>query len=571
MTDNDRRNPRPSGQEAKGQDPLLELTRLFNLDRNAADNQQTAETPAVSQNGEFEHNQPENISHNDPDLSFLDSELNPAASDGNRFAGQPAAPQKVASSENNLDFLPDGEQDVKHTEPEADLPFNELYDAPSFTPTARAPSTPVEAPSDFFEPPFAEQPNQPVEAEPYRAIEPEQLDSFEQQPAYVSPQEPIFETAPQSYSSQEPVDGYAAHSDEEIYSEASRPHNEKVSDQNQGELGYHTAATLSYSAHSAGNPYYQQEIHYQTQSNEVTQNEQQQAFAFDEHQNYNPETVQPQPSTQNAAQNSSETYQEIESFDFLPTHEAPLQASTTNLDEEEYGHIATIQPYDNHHHESENFAAQQPSADPDLPNYQADVEDLSHNQISRDYSQQAPAENAQQTAQDPYAEDDFDFDKELENLLIEDPLRPGNEPSAQNIAADINAQTAINDISDQIHNDVRLNALEDAETQSHHDAQMAQPSPETHKTASPTETLSISDDVMDIDDPFGFGEVFAKEIAADDAAARQNGTTAQKEKAPNSVTDPFDLEDLSLDEHIVSSVSTHESHVSSQQPHIDEM
>lgn len=572
MTDNDRRNPRPSGQEAKGQDPLLELTRLFNLDRNVADNQQTAETPAVSQNREFEHNQPENISHNDPDLSFLDSELNPAASDVNRFAGQSADPQQAVSSENNLDFLPDGEQDVNHAEPEADLPFNELYDAPSFTPTARAPSTPVEAPSDFFEPPFAEHANQPVEAEPYRAIEPEQLDSFEQEPAYVSPQEPVFETAPQSYASQEPADGYAAHSDEEIYSEASRPHNEEVSDQNQRELGYHTAATLSYSAHSAGNPYYQQEIHYQTQSNEVVQNEQQQAFAFDEHQDYNPEKVQPQPSTESATQNSSETYQEIESFDFLPAHEATLQVSTTNLDEEEYGHIATTQPYDTHQHEPENFAAQQPPVEPNSPNYQAEVEDLSHNQIAQDYRQQAPAEKTLQTAQDPYVDDDFDFDKELENLLIEDPLRPGNEPSAQNIAADMSAQAAINDISDQIHNDVRLNAHEGAQTQSHYDAhQMAQPSPDTHKAASPTETLSISDDVMDIDDPFGFGEVFAKEIAADDAAARQNGTSSQQEKIKNPVTDPFDLEDLSLDEHIVSSVSTDEPHVSSQQPHIDEM
>ena len=564
MTDNDRRNPRPSGQEAKGQDPLLELTRLFNLDRNVADNQQTAETPAVSQNREFEHNQPENISHNDPDLSFLDSELNPAASDVNRFAGQSADPQQAVSSENNLDFLPDGEQDVKHEEPEADLPFNELYDAPSFTPTARAPSTPVEAPSDFFEPPFAEHANQPVEAESYRAIEPEQLDSFEQEPAYVSPQEPVFETAPQSYASQEPADGYAAHSDEEIYSETSRPHNEEVSDQNQTELGYHTAATLSYSSHSAGNPYYQQEIHYQTQSNEVAQNEQQQAFAFDEHQDYNPETVQSQPSTQDAAQNSSETYQEIESFDFLPAHEATLQASTTNLDEEEYGHMSTTQPYDNHQLEPENFAAQQPSIEPDTPNYQAEVEDLSHNQIAQDYRQHAPAEKTLQTAQDPYADDDFDFDKELENLLIEDPLRPGNEPSAQNIAADINAQAAINDISDQIHNDVRLNANDGAETQSHYDAQIAQSSTEANKTASPTETLSISDDVMDIDDPFGFGEVFAKEIAADDAAARQNGTSSQQEKIKNPVTDPFDLEDLSLDEHIVSSVSTDEPHISSQ-------
>ncbi len=572
MTDNDRRNPRPSGQEAKGQDPLLELTRLFNLDRNVADNQQTAETPAVSQNREFEHNQPENISHNDPDLSFLDSELNPAASDVNRFAGQPATPQQVSSSENNLDFLPDSEQDVKHAEPEADLPFNELYDAPSFTPTARAPSTPVEEPSDFFEPPFAEHDNQPVEAEPYRAIEPEQLDSFEQEPAYVSPQEPVFETEPQSYVSQEPVDGYAAHSDEEIYSEASRPHNEEVSDQNQRELGYHIAASLSYSTHSAGNSYYQQEIHYQTQSNEVVQNEQQQAFAFDEHRDYKPEKVEPQPSTESTGQNSSETYQELESFDFLPTHEAPLQASTPNLDEEEYGHMAAPQPYDAHQQEPENFTAQQPSVEPNLSNYQAEVEDLSHNQIAQDYSQQAHAENAQQTAQDPYADDDFDFDKELENLLIEDPLRPGNEPSAQNIAADMSAQAAINDISDQIHNDVRLNAHEGAQTQSHYDAnQMAQPSPDTHKAASPTETLSISDDVMDIDDPFGFGEVFAKEIAADDAAARQNGMSPQQEKIKNPVTDPFDLEDLSLDEHIVSSVSTDEPHVSSQQPHIDEM
>ncbi|MCT6872203.1 MAG: hypothetical protein M3Z70_10295, partial [Bartonella sp.] len=141
----------------------------------------------------------------------------------------------------------------------------------------------------------------------------------------------------------------------------------------------------------------------------------------------------------------------------------------------------------------------------------------------------------------------------------------------QNIAADINAQAAINDISDQIHNDVRLNANNGAETQSHYDAQIAQPSPEANKTASPTETLSISDDVMDIDDPFGFGEVFAKEIAADDAAARQNSAPSQQEKIKNPVTDPFDLEDLSLDEHIVSSVSTDEPHVSSQQPHIDEM
>ena len=571
MTDNDRRNPGPSGQEAKGQDPLLELTRLFNLDRNVADNQQTAETPAVSQNTGFEHNPTENISHNDPDLSFLDSEVNPATSDVNRFAGQSPAPQQVSSSENNLDFLPDGEQGVKNAEAEADLPFNELYDAPSFTPTARTPNSPVEAPSDFFEPPFAEHTNQPVEAEPYRPIEPEQLDSFEQEPAHVSPQEPVFETEPQSYSSQETVDNYATQSDEEIYRDASRPENEEIPHEIQGELGYNTATTLNYSANSADNPYYQQEIHYQAQSNEAAQHEQQQAFAFDDRQNYRPEDLEPQPSAESAAQNSSETYQEIESFDFLPTHEVPLQASTTNLDEEEYGHIATTQPYDAHQQERENFAAQQPSAEPDLPNYQAEVGDLSHNQITQDYSQQAPAEKTQQTTEDSYADDDFDFDKELENLLIEDPLRPDNEPSAQNIAADMSTQAAINDISDQIHNDVRLNAHEGSETQSNYVSQMEQPSPETHKADTPTETLSISDDVMDIDDPFGFGEVFAKEIAADDAAARQNGASSQQEKAKNPVTDPFDLEDLSLDEHIVSSVSTDEPHVSSQQPHIDEM
>jgi len=70
MTDNDRNVPRPERPATKDQDPLLELTRLFNLDFNANGNS-PARQPDENANSAPS---PQAGSQNDGDLPFLENQ-----------------------------------------------------------------------------------------------------------------------------------------------------------------------------------------------------------------------------------------------------------------------------------------------------------------------------------------------------------------------------------------------------------------------------------------------------------------------------------------------------------------
>lgn len=150
MTDDNRNANHSGGQVRQGQDPLLELTRLFNLDFNANGNK-----PATSAQSHSSDDHPQSGGPDDADLSFLESSPQPQSPQNDLSAPDNSAsvPQNI---DDNLDFLPnDVEQQPISQRPEPELPFNELYDLPSFTPRARSSAAPVETPAGFEN----EQPN----------------------------------------------------------------------------------------------------------------------------------------------------------------------------------------------------------------------------------------------------------------------------------------------------------------------------------------------------------------------------------------------------------------------------
>ena len=166
MTDNDRNASRPERPATKDQDPLLELTRLFNLDFNANGNS-PARQPDTSANLTP---RAQVGSQNDADLPFLEDHPQGTGSLDNARQTEDNARQtdnENASGNADLDFLPQddnlGNGQQQH---EPDLPFNELYDTPSFTPQARAPGTPIEPPAGFSGAEFDTLPDLPIGDEP---------------------------------------------------------------------------------------------------------------------------------------------------------------------------------------------------------------------------------------------------------------------------------------------------------------------------------------------------------------------------------------------------------------------
>lgn len=160
MTDNDRNVPRPERPATKDQDPLLELTRLFNLDFNANGNS-PARQPDENANSAPS---PQAGSQNDGDLPFLE---NQPQDSGTLTNARQTVSGNAPVEHDDLDFLPqDDNLDSGQQQHEPDLPFNELYDTPSFTPQARAPGTPVEPPSGFSDAEFDSLPDLPIGDEP---------------------------------------------------------------------------------------------------------------------------------------------------------------------------------------------------------------------------------------------------------------------------------------------------------------------------------------------------------------------------------------------------------------------
>lgn len=162
MTDDNRNANHSGGQARQGQDPLLELTRLFNLDFNANGN-----NPAPSARSHSSNDRSQLGGADDTDLSFLEPSPHPQSPKNGLSASDnsASAPQNI---DNNRGFLPnDVEQQSVSQRPEPELPFNELYDVPSFTPQARSSAAPIETPSGFEN----ERPNTssavPIENEPF--------------------------------------------------------------------------------------------------------------------------------------------------------------------------------------------------------------------------------------------------------------------------------------------------------------------------------------------------------------------------------------------------------------------
>lgn len=171
MTDDNRNASHPEGQARQGRDPLLELTRLFNLDFNADGN-----SPAHSATSQNANNRPQSGGPDDVDLSFLENTPqeqstleNTRQEQTTQNAGyQPAdSVSEPQNSDSDLDFLPNDVQSQSTPRAqEPSLPFNELYDLPSFTPQARSSGTPVETPPGFENEQLDTSPNIPIGDEP---------------------------------------------------------------------------------------------------------------------------------------------------------------------------------------------------------------------------------------------------------------------------------------------------------------------------------------------------------------------------------------------------------------------
>ena len=167
MTDNNRNAVRSEGQAQQSNDPLLELTRLFNLDFNPNGNNE-ASRPNNPQSGANVTPAPENNGPNDADLSFLDADAVPQ---GQQTQNSSYPQGDIHSTQQNvnddLDFLPGAEQQQSSsTAGGANLPFNELYDAPSFTPRARSPQNEAGSPRTFNDDQLDMPPDLPIGDEP---------------------------------------------------------------------------------------------------------------------------------------------------------------------------------------------------------------------------------------------------------------------------------------------------------------------------------------------------------------------------------------------------------------------
>lgn len=447
MTDNERRFPGPSGQEPKGQDPLLELTRLFNLDRNVGNNKQPA-GQSFSRPTDAGQNQTSTSGHNEPDLSFLDSDPESNLPLEPHYEQQPDSIDNSVQNGTELDFLPESVHNDEPVAQEPDLPFNELYDAPSFSPTAQTRFSPVELPLDFHDESIDQKPDYPG--------------NIDQMP----------------YDQNTPAESY-------------------VSD-----------------------------------SRDLQQDD----------------------------------------FDFLPSDTVPPHIENAKTSTNQYSQTAPIQ--------TEPFFQEAPVTS----TYQSAPV---NNPATQSYTPPvSDTQSGEEVNKEPYFDDaDFDFDKELENLLIEDPIRPDNEPAAvpqtgspsmesgypyaQNAAdqytqservADQNsyqqtdfaqenqqAQTTQPNYHDNLSNEIQGQSFNQAETYN-------QTPTEPEKYSPPEE-----DDHFNTDDPFGFDEVFASEIAAQ-VTNSQIYQTDVEEPDTETNKDPFGLEDLSRDEHIVSPAPVDESY-----------
>ena len=167
MTDNNRNAFRPEGQAQQSNDPLLELTRLFNLDFNPNGNNES-NRPSNPETSADVTPAPENNEPDDADLSFLDTG---APQQNQQTQNAPYAQGDIGSTQQNvnddLDFLPSAnQQQSPSTAGGAGLPFNELYDAPSFTPRARTPENVAGAPNTFNDDQLDMPPDLPIGDEP---------------------------------------------------------------------------------------------------------------------------------------------------------------------------------------------------------------------------------------------------------------------------------------------------------------------------------------------------------------------------------------------------------------------
>lgn len=190
MTDNNRNAFRPEGQAQQSNDPLLELTRLFNLDFNPNGNNES-NRPSNPETSANVTPAPETNNPDDADLSFLDTGAAPEAP---QAQNSPYPQDDIGSTQQNvnddLDFLPGADQQQSpSTASGAGLPFNELYDAPSFTPQARTPENVAGAPNTYNDDQLDMPPDLPIGDEP---ILPRQ--GFNQ-----SPGAPLNSTLPEDF------------------------------------------------------------------------------------------------------------------------------------------------------------------------------------------------------------------------------------------------------------------------------------------------------------------------------------------------------------------------------------
>ncbi|EJF88873.1 SPOR domain-containing protein [Bartonella tamiae] len=153
MTENDRNTSRSTGQVPKDNDPLLELTRLFDFERtnpSDASDDDTDESsfhPTLQENDENVSTDEAVLSDNDLtdefDLSFLEMDLEESLN-----ADLPFESENITDSERTLDHSSDAYTSSTHhaeeTKKTIDSSFDELYDMPSFTPKTRFKSTEME-------------------------------------------------------------------------------------------------------------------------------------------------------------------------------------------------------------------------------------------------------------------------------------------------------------------------------------------------------------------------------------------------------------------------------------------
>lgn len=161
MTDDNRNANHSGGQTLRDDDPLLELTRLFDMDSGANKDSPAASAKIQNTNGHLQSG-----GADDSDLPFLEAspQQQSMLNTGHQNTNVSSTPQNI---DDDLDFLPnDAQQQPVSQKQEPDLPFNELYDVPSFTPQARSFSAPVETPPGFESEQFDASPDIPIAGEP---------------------------------------------------------------------------------------------------------------------------------------------------------------------------------------------------------------------------------------------------------------------------------------------------------------------------------------------------------------------------------------------------------------------